>query len=411
MLQPILARSRRRRISATYLDRILATDPTAYWPLSDPAGRTALERVCNVGGSADTIFYGGLESAGAGGADIWEGWGEAAGDGAIADETVLVHGGSHAAKLTSGASDNTRITNASARVSPGRGYTLRFWTRGDGSNAGKYALYDKTNGSYFKSLDSTGVTGTTYTEVVYPFTAPTGCHEIVVYFWGPAANGGIAYFDDLSLAGPVDLRGYYAASGITYRVDGIGDGLTAVEVDGNDTYVQIGNRGFDQFWSGDKGSALAWGRVDGSGRWTDAAIRYLWHPKASNDDTYYLVMGKHSDNHTLMWRRRAGANTHQVLKVLAPAGPTDWLCMGMTWDISIPHCACYLYANDAFEIVDDSAPLDGMDAWGAHPVDDANTVLLAGSTSAQEWIGRGAHAVYWAGRELAAGLMRSLMVL
>jgi len=410
MLQPILARSRRRRIGATYLDRILAAGPTSYWPLSDPAGRTALELAGLVGAAADTVFHGGFETAGAGGADIWAGWGEAAGDGALADEGTLVHAGSHAAKLTSGASDNTRVTNGTARVSPGQTYTYSFWTRGDGTNAGKYAIRDNTNSTWLVSLQTTGVSGETYTEVTGQFVAPAGCHELLVYFWGPSANGGIAYFDDLVITGPVDCKGYYAASGVTYGVDGMGDGRAAVQVDGT-AYVQFGNRGYDQFWDGDAGSALAWGRVSASGQWTDSTIRYLWHPKASNDATYYLVLGKHSDNHTLMWRRRAGGTTYAVHKVFAPSGPLTWFCMGMTWDISVPHAACYLYADGTFEVVEDAdPPPGGMDAWGAHPMDDDNAVLLAGSTSSQQWIGRGAHMAYWAGRELGADQMRALMV-
>jgi hypothetical protein len=414
MLPQYLSHTRRRRIGQTYLDRILATAPTAYWPLADAAsptaGRTALEMRGLVGAGADLAFYGGFETAGAGGADIWQGWGEAAGDGALADETTLVHGGGHAAKLTSGASDNTRITNSLARVSPGRSYTLSFYTRGDGSNAGKYALFDATNTAWIQSLTSTGVTAETYTQVTLDFTAPAGCHEVIVYFWGPAANGGIAYFDDLAITGPVDLRGYYAPSGVTYGVAGIGDGLAAVEVDGENTYVQFGNRGFDQYWDGDAGSALCWGRVDGSARWTDAQIRYLWHPKASDSDSHYVVMGKHANDHSVFWRRRAGVGTHEIQKAFNPAGTLDWFCMGMTWNRSTPHAACYLYADGAFETVDDSAPADGMEEWGSHPVDDENAVLLAGSPTAQEWIGRGAHMAYWAGRELPADLMRALMV-
>jgi hypothetical protein len=412
MLQPILSRSRRRRIGATYLDRLLATNPTSYWPLDDPAGRTARELSGRIGAPADTVFYGSFETAGAGDPDFFEGWGEAAGDGAIADETTLVHSGSHAAKLTSGASDNTRVTNGLPRVSPGQTYTYSFYTRGDGSNAGKFAIRDNTNNTWIVSLQTTGVSGTSYTEVSGQFVAPAGCHELIVYLWGPSANGGIAYFDDLTITGPVDCSGYYSASGVSYRVAGMGDGRTAVQVDGTG-YIQFGNRGYDQFWDGDAGSAIAWGRVSAAGQWTDATIRYLWHPKASNDNTYYLVLGKHSDNHTMMYRRRAGGTTFAVHKTFSPAGPLTWFCMGMTWDntLATPHAACYLYANGTFEIVhDESPPPGGMDAWGAHPVDDENAVLLAGSPTSQQWIGRGAHMAYWAGRELGADQMRALMV-
>ena len=61
----------------------------------------------------------------------------------------------------------------------------------------------------------------------------------------------------------------------------------------------------------------------------------------------------------------------------------------------------YVPGELAFTEVFDVAGLD-MNPWGAHPVTDLNTVLMAGSTSAQEWIGWGAHVAYWRGRALTA---------
>ena len=140
----------------------------------------------------------GFETAGAGGADIWGSWTETAGDGALANETVSVHGGSDAAKVTAGALLNTQVAQAIAVV-PGLEYTLSFWTRGDGTNDGRYRLVNTSTGAAVIATASTGVTGTSYTEVSVLFTPPAGCTEVRLDFMCPGVDTGIAYYDDASV--------------------------------------------------------------------------------------------------------------------------------------------------------------------------------------------------------------------
>ena len=147
---------------------------------------------------ANKILNPGYEMLGAGGADIWANWSEAAWDGVIADETVLVHSGGHAAKLTAGASLNTNIEGEDFVVVPGTAHQLSFWARGDGTNYGRYLVLD-ISGDVVIIEGATGVPGTTYTQVSVPFTAPAGCVLARVYLLCPTINGGIAYFDDVSL--------------------------------------------------------------------------------------------------------------------------------------------------------------------------------------------------------------------
>jgi hypothetical protein len=175
-------------------------------------------------GQPELLVNGGFETAGAGGADVFGTWAEGASDGAIADEASLVHGGSHAVKLTAGAATNTRVYT-SATVTPGVSYTLTFWTRGDGTRAGRYLIYDNTNAANIVATTSTGVTGTTYTQVSYTFTAPAGCTTVLVTLLCPATNGGIAYFDDVSLKRTSAINHVRAtAHGSTITVDSRPDG-------------------------------------------------------------------------------------------------------------------------------------------------------------------------------------------
>ncbi|MDD5041928.1 MAG: carbohydrate binding domain-containing protein [Candidatus Peribacteraceae bacterium] len=127
-------------------------------------------------------------------------WSENPGDGNIEVETNAIHGGTNAVKLTSGATSNGYIYQASIAVTAGASYRLSFWTRGDGTNAGQVAAtyYDGSNKTLI-TKDSTGITGTTYSLVTYNVTIPTGGTHTTIILWQPAVNGGVAYYDDVSL--------------------------------------------------------------------------------------------------------------------------------------------------------------------------------------------------------------------
>lgn len=142
----------------------------------------------------------GFETAGAGGADIWAQITEAAGDGALANEVVIVHEGNDAAKLTAGASANTTVRQASAiTVVTGKRYWLLLWTAGDGTYAGRYSVANITLGGDVISATATGVTGAAYAAVVKVFTIPASTTSINVVFHCPTTDTGIAYFDATEL--------------------------------------------------------------------------------------------------------------------------------------------------------------------------------------------------------------------
>jgi len=141
----------------------------------------------------------GFEMAGEGGADIWANWIETVVTGAIADETVNVHSGGHACKITAGATwfDTTNRLDTFA-VIPGTKQTFTFWTRGDGIHDGYYQFTDVTH-SIVLQAGLTGVPGTTYQQVTKTITIPAGCFAVWVVFIGSQTPGGIAYFDDVSV--------------------------------------------------------------------------------------------------------------------------------------------------------------------------------------------------------------------
>ena len=127
------------------------------------------------------------------GADDFSDWTEfESGGGSVEDEGVIIHAGSHAVKITAGGGNAWVYQDIT--VIPGERYTLYFYTRGDGTYAGRFTIYDLTNLAYIVET-STGVTGTDYTLITREFSVPLGCTTVRIYFARPFTIG-TAYFDD-----------------------------------------------------------------------------------------------------------------------------------------------------------------------------------------------------------------------
>ena len=148
------------------------------------------------------VTYPGFETAGGGGADVFAGWNElTAGASQVVDEVVNVHGGGHAAKLVSTATDNSAVYK-DITVVPGRSYLLSMWTRGDGSDHGRFYVYDADHAEYIVEA-ATNEPGTDYVQVTAGFVAPAGCTTIQIGFKSPEYIAATVYFDDISL---IDLK-------------------------------------------------------------------------------------------------------------------------------------------------------------------------------------------------------------
>jgi hypothetical protein len=402
-------------IPASYQKRVLSTrfdNLIAHWPLNEGSGIVANDLVGNTGVGVNAVTNGNFEAL----ASPFDDWTNRVSDGAIADETVIVHGGSHSLRLTAGASVDTWVTQ-DISVQPGSRGDLVIWVRGDGTYSGRYAILNQSVGGFITPLTSLNVTAATWTEKTIALSIPADCSEIRLYIACPATNTGIAYFDDIVLfAGQTqNLNGFYASSGVTYDQEGIGDGGGAPEFDGADTHVLIGRDAFNSLFNSARGSAVMWGRVDQASRWTDATtFRYLFHAKAENDPNIYIVFGKNQTNHQLVWRRSGGVgDIYEQTHTFSPSGPTTWFCMGFTWDITNTHFKGAITLDGVWsKIFDDGAAGIGLTDWSlvTNPANGISTVLMAGSTSAQEWIGAGARCTVWAGCVLSDAEMESVMV-
>jgi hypothetical protein len=165
-----------------------------------------LSRIDAVG---ELLANGGFETAGAGGADVFGTWTENAHDGAIVRAALIVeapYAGTYSCHLTNGATNDTYVYQA-VTTTPATQYHYEFWTRGDGTNAGRFGVYDATNSAWIVAVATTGVTSTTWTHITGDFIAPAGCVSTRLYCFPGAGNGHIALFDDVSLSSvPHTLR-------------------------------------------------------------------------------------------------------------------------------------------------------------------------------------------------------------
>lgn len=374
-----LSQERERR-ELQYIDRVLATDPIAYWPLDERFGSVAYdlvsgrvtgakygahvgvtlgERGIGDGGTAglndgindytnisspdlagaEELVNGGFETAGGGGADIWGTWVETAGDGALADEVVLVHGGAHAAKVTAGPTLNTKVAETIAVV-PGLAKTLLIWTAGDGVHAGRYRVYDVTHGADIVPVTSTGVVAAVYAQVPVTFSVPFGCTSIRLDLMCPATNGGIAYFDDISQKSTVRFNGA-------------------------------------------EGTLLIWAKVANAGVWTDGLSRFV--VRLAVDANNWIKLFKYTDNF-LYWQYKAAGTLKSVNAALTPSA---FFCMAMAWSKSGDALKAYYGGSQQ------GATQVGLGTWAGALDATGATIGSSSLVPTDLWFGNIAMAALW----------------
>ncbi len=249
-------------------------------------GATSFNNIHTAGFANDNpLLNPGFETAG-GMPPVWANWSDNVGDGAIDNEIVIVHEGTDAAKLTSGITSNTRTQQAYAVV-PGQRRRLRFWARGDGANAGRYNIYDVTNGDFIFPITSTGVTAAAYGMAEREYVVPAGCVLVYTRFWCPDVNGGIAYFDACE----------------DRRMDG---------------------------FLGDRGTLLTYPRVANAGVWTDATIRMAAHVYV--DGNNYVSIARNTANNRMDLFYKAGGVAEASF--IGGLTTTDFMSLGQTWDVA-----------------------------------------------------------------------------
>lgn len=152
-------------------------------------------------GSVNVVLDG-LAISSAGRVVLFEYWNSVVGTGEIAKENVFIRGVSTAAKLTAGSSADTYISQT-VSITPNTDARFQVWTRGDGDNCGRFAIYNVSDAEYLFFINETSARGTAYTLISAVFSIPVSCTSVQVQLYCPVTNGGVCYFSEPSLRSKV----------------------------------------------------------------------------------------------------------------------------------------------------------------------------------------------------------------
>lgn len=359
---------------------IFGTSLIAYWPLWETSGSVAYDISGNARNGAysgitfpgvEMLTNGGFETDGAGGADVFAGWTETAGDGAIAKTTTAgeFNGGAAAAKLTTGASVNTLVKQNIVAI-PGNVYRLTFYTRGDGTHGGGYNVYDTTNSAFIVTNTATGVTGTSYQAVTVTFTAPAACVTVTINLKCGAVAADVVYYDDVAV--------------VCLTSNGIGDGHQAAQFNGSSSLCNVYSTSLRDAFNGNEGTLMIWLAALNTGVWSDGVTRYLCNFQV--DGNNYIAISKNTAATISLARRAAGGSTNvQNFTGSTPA----WTHLALTWSATANKFRAF--ANGV-QIGTDAAIIGSFTGAIA-----ATTSCIFCGTSVPQfvWNGYGAHVALW----------------
>ena len=148
------------------------------------------------------IANGNFESAGGGGADVFQNWNEGTG---VSSSGSSPHGGAVCCQITSDGvqDDEGHFTNAYIRqnvnIQAGHQFRLTWWHRGSGSDAGWYSVRNPNAPTGWPvSPRPAGWPMTDWYQRSVVFSGPSQ-GEALIYFYPPPTNGNQAGYDDIEL--------------------------------------------------------------------------------------------------------------------------------------------------------------------------------------------------------------------
>ena len=292
--------------------------------------------------SGNLLSNTGFETAGGGGADVFANWTETAGDGTITD-SATAQAGSHACILTAGPSTNTKV-GQSGSVTAGSAYFIYFYTRGDGTYAGRLTVWDDQGAAAIGGLSavSTGITGTTYTLCSCYFVAPIGCTSVTLELVCPGTNTGAAYFDTVVFkAWPTGtfffpefpLDDGYAGPGVAWASTVHDSNQTATDGLARLRMSWSAFPGSEPLFFG-KGALSMWVKTPHGG--DDGLYHYLVDSYVTST-TYRFMIWKHVTS-GYMYFRMYGASGDKLLgcSIQSTWTANTWHHVFVTWDDCAP---------------------------------------------------------------------------
>ena len=310
---------------ATGLAGLIATDGTNFGYITASDANSVTVDFTGGNGTIATNAVFDVKSATA------PGWTLINSGGSFARESSAIHSGTYATKITRATGPVTMLETLN--VTAGNYYLLSFWTRGDGTNAGRYAIYDGTHVSYLIAATTTGVTGTTYTRFSAIFQIPSGCTTIQPQF-STTTGASSTYFDDISVT-PLDnvalsLKAWAPVSdssaiGSSLSVQGSSTGVQSLASGvRNSAYTFDGSTGYlrQQTIAVNVGTLAYLGNDTTTAQFEDDGLDFSTYQTTSGNAAYMIVV-TNSDN-TTSWGYMGAASGGNIniytTKALATRG-------------------------------------------------------------------------------------------
>jgi len=167
-------------------------------------------------------------------------------------------------------------------------------------------------------------------------------------------------------------------AGVTFGVTGIGDGNTAVAINGESASgIALPSASMAATFPKDEGSYAIWLKL-ATAEWEDGASRNFMHLHGGSDN--YIGGGKIATNNTINGYRRALGTTKAVSTTETR---TDWLSVALTW--SVAGNALKYYVNG----LQQGTTQTTIQSWGAVTI--ASGYIGRNVATGAAWKGQLAH--------------------
>ena len=177
-----------------------------------------------------------------------------------------------------------------------------------------------------------------------------------------------------------------AYTGVVLGAAGIGDGRTSPTFDNTNDFNNIYSAALNTDFSGTEGTLMAWGRVSGSGVWTDANVRELVHiADANNADR--IIMERSATDNQLSWIFDVGAT---LLSVSRDSNTTlDFFHMAITWSDGADEVIAY------FDGAQEGTTQTGVPTWTSNLGSTRTLIGARLTTPLNVWDGNASHVALW----------------
>lgn len=164
------------------------------------------------------------------------------------------------------------------------------------------------------------------------------------------------------------------------------DGNYCPLFDGANDYNNIYSAALNTDFDGDEGTIMIWGKVSGSGVWTDGAYRRLI--ELGDNGNNKVLITKTDVSNRLLFEHKSGGVSKQIN--LSSISPTNWFQVALTWSKTADEVKAYYNGSQT------GTTLTGLGTWAGN-LGSTTTNIGCRNNSVPDilWNGWETHGVVW----------------